>query len=648
MANRILDPHLWNLESLFKFVYKVPVFQRPYSWDKEQIDVLLDDIFEAYYSEDKEDGYYTGNIIVCDSNEKINGLITKYEIIDGQQRITTFSLILMSLYSISNTFGVTEFDKTLSSVKSALWKYVNRKYHKEFASVSLNSIEKNCYSNLCDCCFDTPKGMLQFCETYPCSSSFDKRVVSNFIDINTKIKSKINSLDPDEYLDFADYLLQNIKFIVIEANCRENKVFSMFESINSKGKKLEEIDLIKTYIFSKLDENSYAKYLNIWGELIIRTHDNLYDYFSNYIKAYIYFYRQNISIVNFKSTCMERVLKYFHVNSEPEALQKLLDDMLAKVKFYNMLSSAEEANKLIKSNKFKFYYKVFTEISYKHPKALFLRTLIEFSEKKLNKNEVVEIVAQTVSFMMKFLSICNRDSKDAITLFSEIMNKIYSAGRVDKASIIYLISTELVKQNITPERLKEDLISFDAYEKNKKLTVCLLSLYEASTKRNEIVKTSYDQAYAILSSFSESFSLDHLLVQNPEIDSKVFMYYKDYENNTLRLREGQDFPETIHDGMDYDLFTTSILNRIGNLRIYYRDKNSGRKNAAISLKDCSTFTMYSNVMSRGEEITNTIIDYCLRAPVVKINDMLQTKRCNSFDNTNDDYSLSSDEFDTVE
>lgn len=80
MAGKVLDPHLWNLENLFKSIYDVPVYQRPYSWDKEQVDVLLDDIIETYKSESKEEGYYTGNIIVFDKNDKINGLITKYQL----------------------------------------------------------------------------------------------------------------------------------------------------------------------------------------------------------------------------------------------------------------------------------------------------------------------------------------------------------------------------------------------------------------------------------------------------------------------------------------------------------------------------------------------------------------------------------------
>lgn len=107
--------------------------------------------------------------------------------------------------------------------------------------------------------------------------------------------------------------------IAIEANCQANKVFSMFESINSKGKKLEEIDLIKTYIFSKLDESSYATYLDRWGQLIIRTNDNLYDYLFNYIKAFLCFYRQNISVDNFKTIVVRDMLSYYKVNSEKDA-----------------------------------------------------------------------------------------------------------------------------------------------------------------------------------------------------------------------------------------------------------------------------------------------------------------------------------------
>ena len=618
MAVKTLDPHLWNLENLFKFMYNVPVYQRPYSWDKEQIDVLLSDIIGAYKSESKNEGYYTGNIIVFDKNDKINGLITKYDIIDGQQRITSFALVLLALYSASLTIGVSETDKTLNNIKEALWKYVDRSYHKDHKTVSLNSIEKKVFSDLYNHCFDNPKTVLSFCKNYHCSSSFEQRVISNFEHIYATIQKEISSSDQDKILDFADYILQYVQFIVIEANCKANKVFSMFESINSKGKKLEEIDLIKTYIFSKLDENSYSTYLDKWGELIIKTEDNLYDYLYNYIKAFLCFYRQNINIGNFKAICQGRLLQYFNVTEEADALKKLLDDMYDKVDFYNMLSSAEKANSLVKNGKFRFYYKIFTEISYKHPKALFLRTLVEYKQGNIEKADVVEIVSETISFMMKFLTISNRDSKDAITMFSSIMNDIYTANKISKVLIVNAIAAELVKQGVTSDKLKSDLKSMDAYEQNKRLTISLLALYD-STKRDDDgkIKISYDQAYTLLNSFSTAFSLDHLLVQTPDSTSSEFKYYKN-SSDELVLKAGHDFPSEIVNGMDYDTFARKILNQIGNLRIYYKDKNSGRQNSSIDLPEYDHFNTYNDIVNRGTELIDTLVDECLPTPDIDI------------------------------
>ncbi len=618
MAGKTLDPHLWNLENLFKFIYNVPVYQRPYSWDKEQIGVLLNDIIDVYKSESKNEGYYTGNIIVFDKNDKINGLITKYDIIDGQQRITSFTLILLALYTMSLIFGVSENDKTLNNIKEALWKYFNRAYHKEHKAVNLNSIEKKVFSDLYDRCFDQPKTILSFCQNYHCSSNFEQRVISNFEYIYSTIQKEISYNDQSKVLDFADYILQYIQFIVIEANCNTNKVFSMFESINSKGKRLEEIDLIKTYIFSKLDENSYSTYLDKWGQLIIKTKDNLYDYLYNYIKAFLCFYRQNINIGNFKAICQSRLLQYFNETEESEALKKLLDDMYDKVDFYNMLSSAENANNLVKSGKFRFYYKIFTEISYKHPKSLFLRTLVEYKQGNIDKSDVIEIVAETISFMMKFLTIGSRDSKDAITMFSSIMNDIYTTNIVSKDLIVNAIAAELVKQGVTSDKLKSDLKSMDAYEQNKKLTISLLSLYDSTTRDNNgKIKISYDQSYTLLNSFSTAFSLDHLLVQTPDTNSNEFKYYKD-SADTLVLKAGHDFPSEIVSGMEYDTFTRKILNQIGNLRIYYKDKNSGRQNTSINLPEYNNFNTYNDVVSRGTELIDTIIDECLPTPNIDI------------------------------
>jgi uncharacterized protein with ParB-like and HNH nuclease domain len=627
MAVKTFDPYLWNVEDLFKCVYDVPVYQRPYSWDQEQINVLLDDIFEAFKSESKDEGYYIGNIIVYDKSTKINGLITKYDIIDGQQRITSFSLILLALYTLSLSIGVSETDRTILKVKSALWKEENREFKKDFKSVTLNSIENKCFYDLYDYCFTEPTNIIKFCSNYYCNSSFEERVISNFQMIYERIRNDISANDQNEILDFADYILQYVQFIVIEANCSRSKVFSMFESINSKGKKLEDIDLIKTYIFSKLDEDSYDTYLSKWGELIIRTEDNLYDYLLNYVKAYISFYRQNINADIFKSISQRRLPLFFGKSSEKEALKKLLDDMCEKVEYYNMLSSAEKAYELVKNNKFRYYFKIFTEISYKHPKALFLRTLIEYKSNNISRDDVIEIFSETISFMMKTLSISNRDSKDVITMFSGIMSEIYKTNKVSKESIANAVASELVNQNITSDKLKDSLRSMDAYEKNKKITVALLALHASTSKDADgKFRISYDQAYTLLNSFGSAFSLDHLLVQTPRMDCDELKYYKDGASNILVLKEGHDFPFGIKSGMDYDVFTGEILNKIGNLRIYYKDKNSRRQNSSIELPEYAGFNSFADIEKRSDDIIDTVVDECLPMQKIDISQMSTNKR----------------------
>ena len=193
MSNKIFDPQYWNLETTFKQIYRVPVYQRPYSWDKEQVDVLLEDLYNAY-KEDKFSEYYIGNIIVHDNNEKINGNIIKFEIVDGQQRIATFSLILLALLCISIKLGFKESDRTVQKLKGTLWKEVERSFVKEYRTVNLNSIEKNAFQDLYDYCFKVDEqnfDIVKFCDNYNKKNKFEKRVFDNFINIITFVNNVI-------------------------------------------------------------------------------------------------------------------------------------------------------------------------------------------------------------------------------------------------------------------------------------------------------------------------------------------------------------------------------------------------------------------------------------------------------------------------
>ena len=619
MARKPLEPNLWTICDVFKHMYSVPVYQRPYSWEYTQISVILDDIFHAYLlpEAEREEGYFIGSIYIHDKNEKLKGLVQKYEIIDGQQRLTTISLLLLSIYSLMMRYEVSEADYI--EVKKALWKYVDRNFDKQNKSLALNSIEKKCYEDLYNSCFDKPKEIIDFCNQYKVQNSFEKRVVDNFKIIYNRIENTFSEEKKNDLLNFSDFLLNFVQIIAIDSTCSISKAFSIFESINSKGKPLDEIDKIKTYIFSELDETSYDYYLDLWGKLIIETGDQLYDYLYNYIKAYISFYRQNINVDNFKSLSKDEIRTTFKKSNVADALKALLDDMYSKVKYYNMLVDGQKAYELVKNNEFRFFYTIFNQISYRHPKPLFLRCLQEFDSGKLSKSNLVEIVRETVKFMFEFLTISDRDSKDAITMFSTIMNDIYRMSSVDKNLVVNVIANELVSKAVTPERIKANLADMDSYEQNKKIAVALLALYESTKKEpSGETKISYDKAFTLLHEYGQTLSLDHLLVQTPEKKS-VFKYYKDADDK-LVLKEGNDFDlEDVVSGMEYDRFTRIVLNKIGNLRLWYKDDNSSRHNDALQLNEYRDFTTFSKIKSRGEDIVNTLMDLCLPMPTCNPN-----------------------------
>src|ERR1700730_15888650 len=70
--------------------YEVPPYQRPYSWEKENVQQLLEDIWEAYEAKDSE--YFMGSLITIEKERDL-----RYDVVDGQQRLTTLNLVFARL-----------------------------------------------------------------------------------------------------------------------------------------------------------------------------------------------------------------------------------------------------------------------------------------------------------------------------------------------------------------------------------------------------------------------------------------------------------------------------------------------------------------------------------------------------------------------
>ena len=86
--------------------YIIPLYQRNYAWGKEQIEALIQDIYEAY-EKDKNSNYYIGSLVVL---RRHNG---DYEVIDGQQRLTTCVIFVQAAIKVISAITNDEYKKEL-------------------------------------------------------------------------------------------------------------------------------------------------------------------------------------------------------------------------------------------------------------------------------------------------------------------------------------------------------------------------------------------------------------------------------------------------------------------------------------------------------------------------------------------------------
>ncbi len=217
MEHPILEEKV--LEELLDNTYQIPAYQRPYKWHKSHVIQLLDDLYENIYIGKRI--YRVGTLIIHSEDDTHN-------IVDGQQRLTTLSLILYYLGSENKLLE-------------------NQKYK--------NEISKN-------------------------------NLVYNYAQIRQWFKSK--ELD-NEYLkkDFLEKLKNKCEFVVITVY-NQDEAFQLFDTQNSRGKELYPHDLLKAFHLREMDKDGATdkeieKYAIQWEDYILMKGNLLLDIIENHL-----------------------------------------------------------------------------------------------------------------------------------------------------------------------------------------------------------------------------------------------------------------------------------------------------------------------------------------------------------------------------
>lgn len=618
--NKFLDPDEYKLEDVFKGKYNIPIYQRPYSWAEVQVKTLLEDVENNFIQDGSVDCtkkiFFAGTMFVTHI-DNIKNSYNLADVVDGQQRITTFTLILMKILDYYYSLSSEDVYDIVRELEQFLWKKESRIINKELRVLELGNIDKKMMKQLFDVLYK--KGSLK---TFALSklkentNDIERNLLKNYLVIDEYFTCKFK--EEKNYYDYLIYIKNNVRFIVITVNTSLVKLFSIFESINSKGKALEEIDLIKSYIFQNIQEENYAEYLGKWGELITKTNDKLMDYLIVYIRANISYYKNNIKLSNFKYIVENSFSEYFNVNKISDALTRFVDDLLKNVKYYNYLANIDLLEKEFSNRKVLFEALAFLKMNrimdYKHTKALYFKLFILRENNKLPDDIFKNIIKTAFKYIYTIQSVSSKESKATLSTFVNAQSEFYKLvdkydckenfKNLDDKIINNYFIREIQKNNITKKILKNNLKTNIKYSGIDKAVRVLLGYLE-NLDPNNCTVIDYSKIYWLLK-MGKDIHIDHIIPRNPKKDDSNFKFY--IEDNLVFFKLGQDFVQ-VNEPMDKMDFYDKHLNVLGNLKLEWANDNIKKTNQLISLRNFDKkFNTNSKISDRTLKLINLTID----------------------------------------
>jgi uncharacterized protein with ParB-like and HNH nuclease domain len=240
-----------------KIDYIIPIYQRPYAWMGKQITQFVNDILSAFSEQssvEEKEPMFIGTMQLAKAE---NG---QQDIIDGQQRFTTFFLlfkVLEQLFPNSSCFDSSAFSRLKTKVNNGEQQLLLEEFRNSFSIDTVNE-ENNIYSE---------------------NALLIRLAVEHWLD-----KSELFSLENFPFYDLHDYINRKIYFVVIETQAGLSKTLKIFDTINTAGLPLDTNDLFKIRMYEYLQKISSNEFEN--SEEIFSKISSLYEEIDHFNKTH--------------------------------------------------------------------------------------------------------------------------------------------------------------------------------------------------------------------------------------------------------------------------------------------------------------------------------------------------------------------------
>ncbi|RBI68673.1 DUF262 domain-containing protein [Vreelandella sulfidaeris] len=483
-----------EIQDIFSLGYfNIPRFQRPYSWNSEEVESFWDDIIL-----EKTENYFIGSMVVYQTRKPYFGIV------DGQQRLTTITLILSAIRNAFVKIGEENLAK-------GVHKYVekaNIDNEDEFilkAETSFPYLQSHIQS------FD---GYNVSCEV----GSEEKKLEIAFDIINRKLRKAIPELAEEstgqpslftnhekgaaqELKDFRDKVL-SLKLVFIQLD-NEEDAYLIFETLNARGRDLTTSDLVKNLFLKSIKNTSVSidQSKESWNALV-KVFDNYGE--SNVIDNFlVHYWCSRVDYCTDKKLFSE--IKA-HVEDCPTRARHLLTDLTTTAPYYSALLQPDDAIWSKEEQSVKSSLKALNLFKVKQQTAMTLALLRSYKSGYLSLRNLKRALLKIESFHYCFNAITSQRSSGSIASnYSRLAIELTRARTNDEMQVVLNDLTMFLVSKL-PDK-EEFIVKFSELEYTSK-----------KTKHKAIVKYTLSTLFTSnnggLTIDFENLTIEHLLSES--------------------------------------------------------------------------------------------------------------------------------------
>lgn len=478
-----------------QIVYRIPPYQREYTWNKTHWEQLLDDVL------DSPRGYFLGSII-CINQQKDVTDVAALELVDGQQRMTTLSIVLAALYALLHE-RKDELDEEDTSELLNLKRKLVLKSPKDFIRLSPQKQNNN---NADYTAVLAAAGIIS--DKYKPANLGNRKIMKAFryFKEQLEVRAKVTELIAVEQLfDFVN-LVSDAVLVKIEVKTHSD-AYVLFESLNNRGAQLTPIDLIKNKLLATThgnDADAVDEVFADWRGVIDLLGDD-YVQQERFFRQYYNAFKPRLeSVVSEAVATKSNLIKIYEklIEHGPE---NLMLDLTDAAEAYSKIALGTETGSAPVDNALASVRRAQGAPSY----LLLMYLMANQDRLELSQNDMSEICRLLVAFFVRRNVTGLPATHELQRTFMTITRELEDSWG---GSVIEHLRTRLLALSTTDDHFREKLHG-DLYEDARDMARFILASLAESTMTDE---TKVD-LWAMADSKRRAWSVEHIFPQGAKI-----------------------------------------------------------------------------------------------------------------------------------